>query len=125
MKITEPLRFNYEFARVYKRGAFVSGRCLVLYAFHRSERISRGRVRIPMNINRMGVTSSRKIKGAVARNHMKRLMRECYRFLEPELITGYDLIFMMKETQTPCEFAFLQKEMKSLLGRAGILPDNR
>lgn len=120
MKTTEPLRFNYEFARVYKRGIYVSGRYLVMHAFQRTERTSRGRVHVPKALNRIGVTGSRKIKGAVKRNRAKRLLRESYRLLEPELLTGFDVILMMKDLAVFPEFAQIQKEMKNLFQRAGI-----
>jgi ribonuclease P protein component len=120
LKTTEPLRFNYEFARVYKRGIYVAGRYLVMHVFLRTTRTSRGRIPVPQAMNRIGVTGSRKIKGAVKRNRAKRLLRESYRLLEPELRTGFDVILMMKDLETLPEFAQIQKEMKNLFRRAGI-----
>ena len=120
MKITEPLRFNYEFARVYKRGVYTSGRCLVLHAFPRTSYIRRGRRPVSPDVNRLGVTSSRKIRGAVKRNRVKRLLRENYRLLEPELRGGYDLILMMKPIDPLPDYLQVKKEMRSLFKRAGL-----
>ena len=120
MKITEPLRFNYEFTRVYKRGVYTSGRCLVLHAFPRTSYIKRGRVPVPQSVNRLGVTSSRKVRGAVRRNRAKRLLRENYRLLEPELRGGYDLILMMKPLEPLPDYTQVKREMKSLFKRAGL-----
>ena len=121
MKITEPLRLNYEFARVYKRGVFTSGRCLVLHAFTRTSYVRRGRTPVPPDVNRLGVTSSRKIRGAVKRNRVKRLLRENYRLIEPELSGGYDLILMMKSLDPLPDYFQVKKEMRSLFKRAGLL----
>ncbi|MEI8200271.1 MAG: ribonuclease P protein component [Eubacteriales bacterium] len=121
MKITEPLRLNYEFARVYKRGVFTSGRCLVLHAFPRTSYVRRGRTPVPPDVNRLGVTSSRKIRGAVKRNRVKRLLRENYRLIEPELRGGYDLILMMKPLDPLPDYFQVKREMRSLFKRAGLL----
>jgi len=121
LKTTEPLRFNYEFARVYKRGVYTSGRCLVLHAFPRTAYIRRGRISVPLEINRLGVTGSRKIRGAVSRNRAKRLLRENYRLLESELLGGYDLILMMKDIDPLPDYELVKKEMRSLFRRAGVL----
>jgi len=121
LKITEPLRLNYEFARVYKRGLFTSGRCLVLHAFPRTSYIRRGRTPVPPDVNRLGVTSSRKIRGAVKRNLVKRLLLENYRQIEPELRGGYDLILMMKPLDPLPDYFQVKREMRSLFKRAGLL----
>jgi len=121
LKTTEPLRFNYEFARVYKRGVYTSGRCLVLHAFPRTSYVRRGRVPVPQSVNRLGVTSSRKIRGVVKRNRVKRLLRENYRLLEPELRGGYDLILMMKDLDPLPDYSQIEKEMRSLFKRAGLI----
>lgn len=99
----------------------MSGRNVVLYAFQRTSNVRRGRRPVPAGVNRIGVTASRKIRGAVKRNRVKRLLRESCRLLEPELITGYDFILMMKDTDPLPEFVQVQKEMTSLFKRAGML----
>jgi ribonuclease P protein component len=74
-----------------------------------------------LEINRLGVTGSRKIRGAVSRNRAKRLLRENYRLLESELLGGYDLILMMKDIDPLPDYELVKKEMRSLFRRAGVL----
>ena len=41
--------------------------------------------------------------------------------MEPEIQSGYDVILMMKDLEHFPEFSQVQKEMKSLFKRAGLL----
>ncbi len=121
LKTTEPLRLNYEFARVYKRGIFISGRYIVLHAFQRPKNVRRGAVPVPCDRNRLGVAASRKVKNAVIRNRARRLLRESYRLMETQIFTGYDLVLTMKDIDPLPPFSEVQKEMLSLFRRAHIL----
>lgn len=109
MKQTQPLRMNYEFSRVYKRGRYVSGRYVVLHYLRRNG-----------SGNRLGVTASRKIGGSVRRNRIKRLLRESFRQIEGQLVTGYDLILVGRDTQDQPNLRLIHPEVQSLLQRAGL-----
>jgi ribonuclease P protein component len=61
-----------EFERVYRKGRSAGGRFLVLYVFERDE--SGGATAGP----RLGVSVGRRVGGAVARNEVKRLVREAF-----------------------------------------------
>lgn len=121
MKTTEPLRLNYEFARVYKRGIFISGRYVVLHVFKRPVNVRRGSIQVPCDRNRLGVAASRKVKNAVTRNRARRLLRESYRLMESQLLSGYDLILTMKDVDPVPTFPEVQREMMSLFRRAHLL----
>ena len=71
-------------------------------------------------INRLGVTASRKIKGSVRRNRMKRLLRESFRRLEMHLQPGYDIILVGRESQERPDYFLILQEVRRLLRKAGI-----
>ena len=63
-----------EFERVYRQGRSKGNRYLVLYAFPRSEDDTSEREDGP----RLGLSVSRRVGGAVDRNHVKRVLREAF-----------------------------------------------
>lgn len=109
MKKTERLKKNYEFARIYRRGRFFPGKYLVLYILKNN-----------MEINRLGVSVSKKIGKSVTRNRVKRLIRESYRYYEPFITGGLDIVITARKVETEYRFADILKELKYLLKRARI-----
>lgn len=109
MKLTQTLRMNYEFSRVYHKGRYLAGRHVVLHYLRR-----------PGRVNRLGVTASRKIKGSVRRNRIKRLLRESYRQIEDRLIPGYDLILVGRDAAELPDFQSVRQDVGRLLQRAGL-----
>ena len=75
-----------EFERVYRQGRSVSNRHLVLYSFPNPS--AEGA--------RLGLAVSRKVGGAVARNRVKRLLRESFSRVEAELPAGQDLVVVAR-----------------------------
>lgn len=45
---------------------------------------------------RLGLAVPRHVGGAVARNRIKRRLRECFRLLQDELPAGYDLVITVR-----------------------------
>lgn len=114
MKLTQPLRLNYEFSRVYNKGRYLAARHVVIHYLRR-----------PGRPNRLGVTASRKIKGSVRRNRMKRLLRESYRLLEDQLLDGYDLVLVARDGKDLPDYHIVSREVSHLLQKAGLNRMNR
>ncbi|MFM8640179.1 MAG: ribonuclease P protein component [Planctomycetota bacterium] len=49
-----------------------------------------------LGVTRLGLSVSRKVGGAVARNRMKRLLREAFRAVQRELPRGLDLVVVAR-----------------------------
>ena len=105
------LKFNYEFSRVYKRGAFFTGKYLSIHSFRRFPGIKHNLTPIPANIVRVGFCANKKQLGAVGRNRARRLMRESYRRLEYLIPEGYDLVFTLKTKSEVPSYHDIERDM--------------
>ena len=104
MKKTVPLKKNYEFVRIYKKGTFFPGRYIVIYVLKNR-----------YGTNRLGITANKKVGKSVRRNRAKRLIRESYRFYEDFILPDLDVVFVARGVDTEYGLAEVQKEMKFLL----------
>ena len=117
----EPLRFNYEFSRVYRRAAFATGRILTVHVFKRPQGLKHNNTRIPEDILRVGFCASKKTMGAVGRNRARRLMREAYRHLEPRIREGNDIVITLRNVDELPSYADILAEMEVLMSRLKVL----
>jgi ribonuclease P protein component len=117
----EPLRFNYEFSRVYRRAAFATGRILTVHVFKRPQGLKHNNTRIPEDLLRVGFCASKKQMGAVGRNKARRLMREAYRHLEPRISEGNDIVITLRNVDELPSYAQISAEMEVLMSRLKVL----
>ena len=85
MKRAVTLKENYEFRRLYQKGASAVSGCMVVYCR-----------RNKLGHNRLGVTVSVKLGHAVVRNRARRRLREVYRLNSGALKQGYDMILVAR-----------------------------
>lgn len=81
-----------EFDRVYRHGRSTSNRHLVLYAFPRERTETAGLEEGA----RLGVSVGRRVGGAVARNKIKRLLREAFWSVAVELDGDHDFVIVAR-----------------------------
>jgi len=77
-------------------------------------------------INRIGITASKKIGGAVQRNRAKRVIREALRLLmkEYQIKTGHLIVIAAREKATVCKMQDVKRDVQSALMRLSmIVPD--
>jgi ribonuclease P protein component len=99
---------------VYRQGRSVSNRHLVLYSFP-NESVDRPR---------LGLSVSRRVGGAVERNHVKRLLREAFDGVQAELSGGHDVVVVARpEARELAEregLMGIDDALGELLGQAGL-----
>jgi ribonuclease P protein component len=80
-----------EFDRVFRQGRSHGNRVLVLYGFPRTN-ATPGAAEEP----RLGLSVSRRVGGAVERNHVKRLLREAFELETERLPAGHDVVIVAR-----------------------------
>lgn len=97
------LRTPAEFRRVYERKCSVSDGWLIVYG-----------LRNDLGYSRVGLSVSRKVGNAVARNRFKRLFREAFRLNRADLPGGLDLVLLPRSAREP-SLAALHESLRSLV----------
>ena len=114
MRFTTTLKLNYEFARVHHRGKYATNRYVVV---HYMKKKAPG--------NRLGVSCSKKVKGSVRRNRMKRLLREGYRMLESRLEQGYDIILIARNWTDDPKCGTVAADIGKTMRRIGLMKEQQ
>ncbi|MBR6509744.1 MAG: ribonuclease P protein component [Clostridia bacterium] len=104
------IKENYEFRRAYKKGEALVSPYFVVYAM----RNRRGNIRL-------GITVSKKIGGAVARNRAKRLITAAFRGCLPEISEGYDFIIVARNRILSVKSTVVEEQLKKLFKTNGII----
>ena len=103
------LRKKKDFTAIYNKGKSVGERYVVL--FYRKNRL---------DYNRKAFLASKKVGNSVTRNRARRLMKESYRDLKENMETGYDLIWIARNTICDLKCADVKKSMEAALKKSGI-----
>lgn len=103
------IRKNAEFRVVYKKGKSFSNELLVLYVFKNKK-----------ELNRVGVSVSKKVGKSVTRNRVRRLIYESYRLNNGNLKTGHDLVFIARNAAKDKGYYDIKNAVLNLLNRAGL-----
>lgn len=108
------LRSPRDFQRVRAQGRRVSGAVLLLGYVARSEPDDSG-------VTRIGFSVSRRVGGAVARNRVKRRLREVIRRKLARIAPGYDLVITARPGAADARMETLEQDVAVLLARARLL----
>ena len=84
------LRRRCDFQRIFKRRCVVSRPVLVVHVD-----------RNDLGYTRLGISTPRSVGRAVARNRLRRLIREAFRLRQRDLPEGLDIVCVAKPNPTP------------------------
>ena len=82
----QKIRKNIEFLNVYRHGKSYANKYLVMYVLSNK-----------LDENRFGITVSKKVGNSVVRHRITRLIRECIRLQESNILTEYDIVIVARK----------------------------
>lgn len=111
MKKTKMLKKNYEFRNVLTKGKYYSGKNIEAFIKDNNK-----------NCNFLGLAISVKTAKAVKRNKIKRLIRENYKVLEPQIKNGKSIVFLWKKKADVKNATFdnIKNDMNSIFEKSNM-----
>ena len=112
MKKTKMLKKNYEFSNVLSKGKYYSGKMIEAFIIESRD-----------DCNYLGLAVSKKAGHAYQRNRTRRLIKECYRLHELEIIKNISLIFLWKKNVDikTADFHQIENDMLEIFEKAKVV----
>jgi ribonuclease P protein component len=104
------LKENKDFRRLYYRAKSVASPNLVTYAMKNR-----------LGETRVGITSGKKIGGAVQRNRARRIIRAAFSQLEGRINGNYDIVFVARTKTTEVKMQAVLADMEKQLAQLGVI----
>ena len=109
MQNTESLRKTADFKIVYKTGKAYADKNIVIYVRENNT-----------DINRLGISASKKVGNSVVRHRFARLVREVYRLHEDVFNSGLDIVVVARACARDASYHNIEDSLLSLAGKARI-----
>ncbi len=110
MEFSTSLKKNSDFQVVYRQGKSKGNRFLIMYV-----------VENHLDINRLGISVSKKVGNSVVRHHFCRLVRESYRLHEKVFNSGLDIVVVAKKSAADASYADIESALLHLAKLHDIL----
>ena len=104
------LRRKSDFSSIYNKGKSIGDRYVVV--FYKKNNLP---------YNRTAFLASKKVGNSVHRNRARRLMKESVRTSELEISTGFDIIFIARNTIIDRNCAEVRNSIESALKKTKVL----
>ena len=103
MEFSDSLKKNSDFKTVYKSSISYANKYLVMYIKENNQ-----------NINRLGISVSKKVGNSVIRHHLTRLIRESYRLHEKVFNSGLDIVVVARNSAKDCNYFQIESALLHL-----------
>ena len=116
------IKENHLYVKAYRRGERYVGRYLTVYVLrdYAAKRLCKENPQ-KQTVNRLGISVTKKIGGAVERNRAKRIIRAAYGTVKNDLRRGYLIVISAREQINGRKSTDLEEELRSAFCRLAML----
>ena len=106
------IKENHLYNKAYKRGKSFVGKSIAVYVLkdYAAERLAKANPE-KKQVNRLGLSVSKKLGGAVVRNRVKRIIRAAYDAQKAELKTGFLIVIGARGAATKKKSTDIEREL--------------
>lgn len=115
---------NHLYKKAYRAGNRKSSYTVTVYVLRdKAAGLLRKRNPMKVTLNRIGISASKKIGGAVQRNRAKRVIREAYRMIDKAygIKRGYLIVIVPKTECTVCSMKECRRDLAYCLRKLDML----
>ena len=110
MNFTTMLKKSHEFKRLYNKGKSSASQHVAIYVRPNGT-----------EFNRIGITVSGKIGGAVVRNRIRRRLKEIYRLNEKSLKPGFDIVIAARRKCISANYHEIETSVLTVFRKLNLL----
>ncbi len=115
---------NHLYSKAYAKGKKYVGRLAAVYVLpdYAAKKLQKAHPQ-KLKINRIGLTVTKKIGGAVVRNRVKRIIREAYRSIDTQrgVKCGFLVVIVARSMAVKAKSYEMKKDLERSLGRLDML----
>ena len=113
-KTFHSLKKNRDFQEVYHHRKSVACKTLIMYIFENPENLKN-------NINRIGISVSKRVGNSVIRHRIKRVIREIIRTNDAIFRKGLDIVIVARVEAKELDFEGMKRDILYLSSKLGLL----
>lgn len=114
MKHFNSIKKNSDFQKVYRTGKSYANKLLIMYVKENGG-----------EVNRIGISVSKKVGNSVVRHHITRLIREIFRLNENMLDKGLDIVVVARPAAKESDFKLIESAYLHLCGLHNIKKESK
>lgn len=121
------LKENHLYRKSYRLGKKKGSSTVVVYVLRdKAAALLKKQNPQKQKLNRVGISASKKVGGAVQRNRAKRVIRESYRLIDKEIGVkkGYLIVIVPREKCTVCSMQEVKRDLTYCLESLEMLEKN-